>query len=233
MIRARALEKTYRDSDGQLTPVLTGANLDVATADFLAVLGPSGSGKSTLLHILGGLDVDYAGEVSVNGLELSSLSERELSRFRNTSVGFVFQSFHLIPNMSALDNVMLPAFFRRTSTSATELRKAEAALDRVGLISKKDRVPANLSGGERQRVAIARAIFSDPKVLFCDEPTGNLDASTGEQIIALFQQLHRDGLTVVAVTHEARVSNAAKKVLTLREGKLHSEPEIHSKRSEL
>ncbi len=222
MIRARDIVKQYRDGDGTEVRVLDGLSLDVAQGDFVAVVGPSGSGKSTLLHLLGGLDVHYQGEAEVAGVKLSGLEDTELARFRNQHVGFVFQSFHLIPNLSAVENVLMPSHFGPVSLEAR--KRAEALLDRVGLLAKKDRAPVRLSGGERQRVAIARALFTGPRLLLCDEPTGNLDAATGAGVISLFQELHREGLTLLAVTHEERMSSAARRVLRLKEGRLVEEP---------
>jgi len=183
--------------------VLDGADLDVKAGELVAVMGRSGSGKSTLLHILGGLDSSFDGEVTVAGVRLTGLDDAALARFRNTSIGLVFQSFHLISGLDAQSNVALPAFFGARGD-------AKAALERVGLGAKAHRQPSQLSGGERQRVAIARALFSKPKVLFCDEPTGNLDAATGADIIALFKSLNAEGLTVLAVTHEERVSSGGR-----------------------
>ncbi|QRK04069.1 ABC transporter ATP-binding protein [Archangium violaceum] len=222
MIRARDIVKQYRDGDGTEVRVLDGASLDVADGEFVAVVGPSGSGKSTLLHLLGGLDVHYQGDVEVAGVKLSGLKDKELARFRNQHVGFVFQSFHLIPNLSAVENVLMPSHFGPASPEAH--KRAESLLDRVGLLAKKDRTPVRLSGGERQRVAIARALFTGPRLLLCDEPTGNLDAATGAGVISLFQELHREGLTLLTVTHEERMSSAARRVLRLKEGRLVEEP---------
>lgn len=221
MIRARDIVKQYVDGDGTEVRVLDGLSLDVADGDFVAVVGPSGSGKSTLLHLLGGLDVHYQGDVEVAGVKLSGLKDKELARFRNQHVGFVFQSFHLIPNLSAVENVLMPSHFGAASPEAR--KRAEALLDRVGLLAKKDRTPVRLSGGERQRVAIARALFTGPRLLLCDEPTGNLDAATGAGVISLFEELHREGLTLLAVTHEERMSSAARRVLRLKEGRLVEE----------
>ena len=221
MIRARDIVKQYRDGDGTEVRVLDGLSLDVAQGDFVAVVGPSGSGKSTLLHLLGGLDVHYQGDVEVAGVKLSGLKDTELARFRNQHVGFVFQSFHLIPNLSAVENVLMPSHFGAVNADAR--KRAESLLDRVGLLAKKDRSPVRLSGGERQRVAIARALFTGPKLLLCDEPTGNLDAATGAGVITLFQELNREGITLLAVTHEDRMSSAAKRVLRLKEGRLVEE----------
>ena len=220
MISARAIRKFYPEGEGPEVPVLDGLDLEVAGGEFVAVVGPSGSGKSTLLHILGGLDVHYRGEVTVAGVEITGRGDAELSRFRNREVGFVFQSFHLVSNLPAIDNVLLPHFFAAAPVADARARALEV-LGRVGLAAKVDRTPARLSGGERQRVAIARAIFGAPKVLLCDEPTGNLDARTGQEIIGLFQALNREGLTVLAVTHEERMSAAAGRVLRLRDGRLH------------
>jgi putative ABC transport system ATP-binding protein len=226
VITAQGLEKSFVDGDGSVVRVLHGLDLEVGAGEFVAVIGPSGSGKSTLLHILGGLDVHYAGEVSVGGTRLRSLRERALARFRNEQVGFLFQSFHLIPNLSAVENVLLPSFFGESGTGPSQRRRAEEVLERVGLGNKKDREPLRLSGGERQRVAIARALFNRPRVLLCDEPTGNLDVATGREIISLFRSLNAEGLTVLAVTHEERVSAAARRVLRLRDGKLIAEPDV-------
>ncbi len=220
MIEAKALRRTYQDGEGHTLTVLDGVDLSIAAGEFVAIMGRSGSGKSTLLHILGGLDADYAGEVTVAGNRLTGMTDAALSRFRNQQVAFVFQSFHLVPGLSAADNVALPAFFGGDLSDEAVKARAHQALERVGLKAKVDRLPAQLSGGERQRVAIARALFTQPKVLFCDEPTGNLDGATGSEVISLFTQLNAEGLTVLAVTHEERVSAAAKRVLHLKEGKL-------------
>jgi len=214
MISARGITRAFSDGEGGSLRVLDGVDLEVQAGEFVAVMGRSGSGKSTLLHILGGLDSEYGGEVTVAGTALRGLDDRALARFRSSTVAFVFQSFHLVPGLNALDNVALPSFF------GAEGGDARAALERVGLSAKAGRQPAQLSGGERQRVAIARALFSRPKVLFCDEPTGNLDAATGAEIISLFKSLNAEGLTVLAVTHEERVSDAAGRVLKLDGGKL-------------
>jgi putative ABC transport system ATP-binding protein len=221
VIRARDIVKRYQDGEGSEVRVLDGLSLEMEQGDFVAVVGPSGSGKSTLLHLLGGLDVHYQGAVEVAGMKLTGLKEPALARFRNQHVGFVFQSFHLIPNLSAVENVLMPSHFGAAPLDAR--KRAEALLDRVGLLAKKDRTPVRLSGGERQRVAIARALFTGPKLLLCDEPTGNLDAATGAGVISLFQELHREGLTLLAVTHEDRMSSAARRVLRLKEGRLVEE----------
>ncbi|RKH11688.1 ABC transporter ATP-binding protein [Corallococcus sp. CA053C] len=229
MIRARDVVKEYEDGEGSRVRVLDGVSLDVEAGDFVAVVGASGSGKSTLLHLLGGLDVHYKGEVEVGGVKLTGLRDTELARFRNTHVGFVFQSFHLIPNLSALENVLLPSHFGPTTADAR--KRASSLLERVGLGSKQDRAPVRLSGGERQRVAIARALFGGPRLLLCDEPTGNLDAATGAGVIQLFQELHKEGLTVLTVTHEERMSAVARRVLRLKDARLVEESETTSARA--
>jgi putative ABC transport system ATP-binding protein len=220
VISASDLSRAYDDGARGLVRVLDGVSLSIAAGEFVAVVGRSGSGKSTLLHVLGGLDSAYAGSVTVAGTKLDGLGDRALANFRNASVGFVFQSFHLVAGMSALENVMLPAAFSGGGSTDGDAARAKEALARVGLGEKTERLPGQLSGGERQRVAIARALFNRPKVLLCDEPTGNLDVQTADEVIGLFQSLNAEGLTIVAVTHEERLRSAAKRVLTLNEGRL-------------
>ena len=222
MIELRGIVKRFRDADGVVT-VLDGVDLAVAPGEFVAVVGASGSGKSTLLHLIGGLDADFSGDAWVAGQPLRTLSDRARAAFRNSTVGFVFQSFNLLPALTALENVCLPAFFgsdpawrRRSDVVAA----AHAALEQVGLAAKARKRPAQLSGGERQRVAIARALFARPRLLLADEPTGNLDAVTGAAIISIFEALSRQGLAVVVATHEERVSGVAGRVLHLAGGKL-------------
>jgi putative ABC transport system ATP-binding protein len=217
VISTSGLKRAYADPAGPVE-VLRGVELTIAAGEFTAITGRSGSGKSTLLHVLGGLDSEFEGHVSVAGTTLEQLDDAALSTFRNEQVGFVFQSFHLVQGLSAVDNVALPSFFSRAGRGSGAA--AEEALARVGLDGKRARTPGQLSGGERQRVAIARALFSRPRVLLCDEPTGNLDATTADEIIALFSELNRAGLTIVAVTHEDRLRGAASRVLTLVEGRL-------------
>lgn len=226
MISARNLHKRYVEGDGREVRVLDGLDLEVAAGEFVAVVGPSGSGKSTLLHVLGGLDVDYQGEISVSGVRVTGQKDSDLARFRNEHVGFVFQSFHLVQNLPAIENVLLPHHFmepraeRPRPDPAAARARAESVLSRLGLGAKLERPPERLSGGERQRVAIARALFASPQVLLCDEPTGNLDQVTGEEIIRIFRELNAEGLTILVVTHEDRMSGAAQRVLRLRDGKL-------------
>ncbi len=217
MILARELRKAYRDGSGEVR-VLNGLDLEVKTGEFVAVVGASGSGKSTLLHVLGGLDADYQGQVEVAGARPRDLDDAGLALLRNRQVGFVFQSFHLIPNLTAMDNVLLPAFFGTEPFGPAPRQRGRDTLARVGMSEKMDRLPSQLSGGERQRVAIARALFAEPKLLLCDEPTGNLDEATGGEVIELFRALHREGLTILVVTHEDRMSGVAQRVLRLTAG---------------
>jgi len=199
---------------------LDGVSLTVERGEFVAVLGTSGSGKSTLLHVMGGLDRDYTGEVLLDGHELRGLTDTAAAALRQRMLGFVFQSFHLVPDWRVRHNVALPASFAPAPVPDLDARVA-AVLDRVGLTGRGDDYPTALSGGQRQRVAIARALLLKPPVLLCDEPTGSLDADTGASVLALFQSLHRDeGYTLVVVTHEERVTAIAQRVLRLEAGKL-------------
>ena len=220
MIALRGLQKSYTDGDGATLKVLDGVDLSVGEGEFLAIVGPSGCGKSTLLNVIGGLDVQYRGEVEVAGEKISGKGDAALARFRNRTVGFVFQSFNLLAPLTALQNVMLPSYFAEADEKELA-KRAGAALARVGLGQKAHRLPGELSGGERQRVAIARALFGRPRVILCDEPTGNLDAKTGAEVIEFFGKLAREEKqTLVVVTHEERVSRAADRVVRLKEGKL-------------
>jgi putative ABC transport system ATP-binding protein len=201
--------------------VLRGLSLQVQAGELLALVGRSGSGKSTLLHILGGLDRRYRGRVTVLGCDLATLDERRLARFRNREVGFVFQSFNLLDHLTARQNVALPSYFYDGPAVEVEAR-ALGALARVGMSDKADAYPHQLSGGQKQRVAVARALFHQPALLLCDEPTGNLDSETGQQMIELFQRMHADGQTLVIVTHEERVSAIATRVARLQDGRIYA-----------
>jgi putative ABC transport system ATP-binding protein len=219
VIRVEALSRSYDDGARGKVRVLDGVALFVHAGEFVAITGRSGSGKSTLLHVLGGLDTAFTGSVEVAGTKLAGLGDAALSRFRNETIGFVFQSFHLVPGLSSVDNVSLPSSFS-VSEPSDVAQRAKSALERVGLGDKLTRSPEQLSGGERQRVAIARALFHAPKVLLCDEPTGNLDRVTADEVIALFKKLNAEGLTIVAVTHEDRLRLAATRVVSLVDGRL-------------
>jgi putative ABC transport system ATP-binding protein len=226
-LELRGVTKHYPPRAGEpaaTRPLLAGVDLEVPRGEFVAIEGQSGSGKSTLLHLAGGLDRAYTGSVQLLGEDLAALSDAQLSERRNRSLGFVFQAFNLLPQLSALENVLLPAAFGGADAGDFTARAREV-LGLVGLSGKLTARPAQLSGGERQRVAIARALLLKPTLLLCDEPTGNLDARTGAGIIDLFTELHRAGTTLLIVTHEVRVSRAATRVLLLREGRL--EPQTH------
>jgi putative ABC transport system ATP-binding protein len=203
--------------------VLRGVTLSIERGELLGLVGRSGSGKSTLLSILGGLDRDFTGEVRLFGQDLGSLSDRALARLRNEKIGFVFQSFHLLHHISCLENVLLPNSFAAqplVPDKAQELGRE--ALDRVGLLDRAASRPAELSGGQRQRIAIARALLFRPELLLCDEPTGNLDAQTGQQIIDLFRRLNKEGQTMLLVTHELRVAQAARRILRIVDGQIEA-----------
>jgi len=223
VISLRSVVKAYRDGEREIR-VLDGLDLEVADGELVAVVGPSGSGKSTLLYVAGALDADFEGEAVVAGHRLRDLGPRERAAFRNRSVGFVFQSFNLLPALPAVENVMLPGLFTPPGEPAPTLsdlrERALEALERVGLADRAARLPARLSGGERQRVAIARALLSRPALLLADEPTGNLDVASGEGVIRLFREMVGEGMTVLVVTHEERVSSAAARILHLEGGRL-------------
>jgi putative ABC transport system ATP-binding protein len=223
LISLTHISKRFGDGEGEHL-VLDGLDLSVEAGEFVAVVGPSGSGKSTLLYIVGGLDADFSGEATVAGHRLDLLDGTHRAAFRNEAVGFVFQSFNLLPALPAVENVMLPGLFvpkGRGAKSLHDLRgSALDALGQVGLKDKAERLPAHLSGGERQRVAIARALLARPALLLADEPTGNLDARSGESVIALFAEMVSRGMTVLVVTHEERLSARAGRVLHLEGGRL-------------
>jgi len=199
---------------------LDGVNLTIADGEFVAVVGPSGSGKSTLLHVIGGLDTPTGGQVIVDGQDLGQAKDRELAAYRNRRVGFVFQTFNLQPTYSALENVALPLVFARVPP-AERRERARAVLAAVGLAGRIDHRPAQMSGGERQRVAIARALVTTPAYILADEPTGNLDTVTSQEIVTLLHRLHHErGLTVLLVTHDLEMAALADRSLPLRDGRI-------------
>ena len=216
IISLRGVTKVY-DAGENAVHALRGVDLDVRRGEYLAIMGPSGSGKSTLMHILGCLDVPTAGDYWLAGREVSRLSSRELADVRNREIGFVFQSFNLLPRATLLRNVELPMLYG--GVPRVERRdRAMAALDRVGLAGRVKAVPTQLSGGQRQRVAIARALVNSPSMILADEPTGNLDSKTGKEILELFAELHAQGHTVVLVTHDPSVGARARRVFRIVDG---------------
>ena len=220
MITVRGLRMRL-DSGGRPVDVLTDISLEVPARQFVAIAGPSGSGKSTLLGLIAGLDRPTAGDITVRGVEITALGEDELARFRRDTIGYVFQSFHLIPTLSALENVAVPL---ELSGEAGAMERARALLDDVGLSERGHHYPVQLSGGEQQRVAVARAVARRPSLLLADEPTGNLDSATGKQIIDLIVALNRNlGSTLVLVTHDPALAALADRVITLRDGRIVSD----------
>jgi len=216
VVRVRDVTKSYGEGNAK-TKVLRGVSLDIEPGELIALVGQSGSGKSTLLNIIGGLDRPDAGEVEVLGMDTQRASDTKLAQMRNDSIGFVFQAFNLLDHLNVLDNVTLPSAFSRNGTEVQE--RGRDALRRVGLSDFAHRRPGELSGGQKQRVAIARALFGQPKLLLCDEPTGNLDSETGKEVIDFFRNLNaKDGVTLLIVTHERRISSVAKRVIAMRDG---------------
>jgi lipoprotein-releasing system ATP-binding protein len=219
LLRASALTKSYTLGRRTLE-VLCGVDLTVESGEFLALRGASGAGKSTLLHLIGGLDSPNSGEIYFSGQKLAGFSERELTQFRNQRVGFVFQAYHLLPELTALENVCLPARMARHSAAMAVVRGREL-LERVGLNERTDHKPSELSGGEQQRVAIARALINEPELLLADEPTGNLDSHTGGEIIELLKSLSvEQQMTLVIATHDAKVAAHARRVIELVDGRI-------------
>jgi len=219
MIELQKVTRTYRMGSEEIH-ALNHVTLTIADGEFVAVVGPSGSGKSTLLHVIGGLDTPTAGRVIVDGQDLSQARDRELAAFRNRRVGFVFQTFHLQPTYTALENVALPLIFARVPPKERQAR-ARQALEAVGLADRLRHKPAQLSGGERQRVAIARALVTEPAYILADEPTGNLDTAASREIVGLLGQLHRQrNLTVVLVTHDPEMAAFAGRTIALRDGQI-------------
>src|SRR6266705_1794179 len=215
LVRLTDVIKVYQ---GGITGALNGVSLTVEEGEFTAVMGPSGSGKSTMLNLIAGLDRPTTGSVAVAGSDLGRMGETALARFRRDHIGFVFQFFHLLPNLTALENVLIPAQLK--STSSAEARGREL-LDELGIGEVADRYPARLSGGQQQRVAIARALINQPTLLLADEPTGALDTKSGEQVMALFAELHQEGQTIVLVTHDPKLATRhAARVISMLDGRV-------------
>jgi len=220
IIQTRGLRKEY-EMGSETVYALRGVDVDIRRNEYIAVMGPSGSGKSTLMNLVGCLDTPTAGEYTLNGQAVQGLEDDELARIRNREIGFVFQTFNLLPRATALHNVELPLIYAGVSAKERN-RKAKVALERTGLADRMDHKPNELSGGQRQRVAIARALVNEPSIILADEPTGNLDSVTSADIMNVFDELHQEGQTIIMVTHELDISERAQRVITLRDGMIES-----------
>jgi len=220
----RDIHKTYHLGEIDLR-VLKGVSLSISRGEFVALMGSSGSGKSTLMNILGCLDRSTSGEYWLDGREISGLSAKERARLRNRIIGFVFQSFNLLPRTTALENVLMPLGYSREHLSEHHMKgRAEALLEKVGLSDRIEHQPSQLSGGEQQRVAIARSLVNCPQVLLADEPTGNLDSRTSDEILRMFHQLHAEGITIVLVTHDPAVAQHASRIIYVKDGLVTHNP---------
>ncbi|MDQ5981276.1 MAG: putative transport system ATP-binding protein [Patescibacteria group bacterium] len=218
ILSAKGIYKSYK-LGGDTINALQNVSLDIKDGEFVAITGKSGSGKSTLMHLIGLLDTPTQGQIFLNGIETSSMDEKHLAKIRNKEIGFVFQSFNLLQRTSALDNVILPLKYSHTP-SAHWNEKAEEMLKIVGLGDRKNNKSNELSGGQKQRVAIARALINDPAIILADEPTGNLDSKTGEEIIKLFHKLNQQGKTIIIVTHDDELANEAKRKIVIKDGEI-------------
>jgi putative ABC transport system ATP-binding protein len=221
LIEMRSISKVYRNI-GFETQVLRGISLDIEEGEYVSIIGPSGAGKSTLMAIMGCLALPTAGTYALDGEEVQRMSDRRLSRVRNEKIGFVFQAFHLLKGVPAIDNVMMPLMYsERVPKDAA--RRAEAALTRVGLGHRLRHTPGQLSGGEQQRVTIARALITQPRIILADEPTGNLDSKNGAEIMAAFDLLNAEGTTIILITHEQEVARHASRIITLKDGLIETD----------
>jgi putative ABC transport system ATP-binding protein len=217
MISLNQVDKVYR-TDRIETSALSNINLEIAAGEFVAVMGPSGSGKSTLLNLMGLLDTPSKGQIKLGDEAILKFTDRKLAKLRNESIGFVFQSFHLIPDLSVMDNVEIPLLYRKLS-GGERRSLCKAALERVGLSARMSHYPSQLSGGQQQRVAVARAIAGKPRMLLADEPTGNLDSHMGDEIMAILLGLHGEGTTVIMVTHDQRMAERTQRIVRLFDGR--------------
>ena len=221
LIRVENIFKTYKVGN-QVVKALNGFSLSVSENEYVALMGPSGSGKSTLMNVLGCLDSPTSGKFYLNGPDVSSLVDDELAEIRNKEIGFIFQTFNLLPRYTALDNVTLPLIYNGTS-KAERIKRGKEVLDQVGLADRMDHRPNELSGGQRQRVAVARALVNRPSIILADEPTGNLDSQTSYEIMELFDDIQKAGNTIILVTHEEGIANYAHRIVRLRDGVLESD----------
>lgn len=220
------LNKVYR-TDSLEVPVLKDINIEIGHGEFTAIMGPSGSGKSTLMNIIGLLDSATSGSYYFNNEEMTQLTDRELTRKRNKYIGFVFQQFHLLPRMNALQNVELPMIYAGESSQKRVL-KANLALEKVGLADRKNHLPNQLSGGQQQRVAIARALVTEPHIILADEPTGSLDTSSGQQVMNLLHELNQEGKTIILITHDQETAKYCRRHIIIRDGRIVSDRRLEA-----
>ncbi len=221
LVELRNVRKTYRMGE-ELIHALDDISVDIPAGDFMSIIGPSGSGKSTLMHILGCLDSPTSGTIQLDGMMIHNASSRQLAAIRNRKIGFVFQSFNLLPKLNVLQNVELPMVY--SGMGGRERReRAMSAMQKVGIDNRAKHRPSQLSGGQQQRVAIARALVNDPRIIFADEPTGNLDSHTGEVVLEMFQKFHEEGRTIILVTHDPEIAAVTPRRLEIRDGKIAKE----------
>lgn len=231
VIELHNIVKTYEMGEVERVYALQGITLTLQRNEYVAIMGPSGSGKSTLMNVIGCLDTPTSGQYLFNGVNVSEMNDNELAKIRNKEIGFVFQTFNLLPRSDALHNVELPLIYAGFSASDRR-EKAVRTLEHVQLGDRIHHKPNELSGGQRQRVAIARALVTNPSIILADEPTGNLDTKTGEEIMMLFEELHRQGNTIILVTHEAEIADHAHRVIRLRDGKVESDEKVARRRTQ-